>query len=748
MPPGSLRCSSVEYRRNAPSWRLALFDSEDRVSASLRRAWLVLVLLAPYAGAAAAPIDRRAVVTRHDPVFTRVDYDAPLTVGNGGFAFTADITGLQTFSDVYYREGIPLETLSRWCWVTEGDSHRYALADADQTYTLADGRTQAFPTRTACAACDWLRKNPHDQPLGQLALDWTKDDGSPFLPADVGAPRQTLDLWRGILRSRYQLGGTLVEVTTAVDPGSDTVAVRVESRLVAAGRLRVRLAFPRGHDLGVKNTPPLDWSRPESHLSRLVEPRVVERVVGSTRYFVSSSRDLRRAGPHTFLIEGDPGSKALAFALTFSPRSGSVVATAPLVFESSAAWWEAFWQRAAALDLSGSTNPLASRLEERVVLSQYLTAVQMAGDVPPQESGLTCSTWFGKHHTEMLWWHAAHFALWGHPELLARNLSWYRGRLPEARALARSRGLRGARWAKMVGPEERESPGGNALIAWNQPNPVYLAELLYRVAPTPSTLAEYRDLVLETADALASMTRLDPKREQYVLGPPLWIAQEIHDPATSQNPSFELAYWRFALGVAQRWRERLGLGRDPHWDDVIARLSPLPEKDGRYVALESHPDTWDDVASRRDHPAMLMPLGFLPGGPEVSRATMGRTLDAVLSRWDWRTKIWGWDYPMIAMTATRLGRPDVAVDVLLRDGPNNVYTASGLCPQRGDTAADSTPSPAARKWEIAAYLPANGAFLSAVALMVSGWDGCMQKWPGFPDDGTWKVRAEGWRPLP
>ncbi len=421
---------------------------------------------------------------------------------------------------------------------------------------------------------------------------------------------------------------------------------------------------------------------------------------------------------------------------------------ASAVFAASARWWEAFWRRAAALDLSGSTNPLASRLEERVVLSQYLTAVQMAGDVPPQESGLTCSTWYGKHHTEMLWWHAAHFALWGHPELLARNLSWYRRHLPAARALARSRGLRGARWAKMVGPEERESPGGNALIAWNQPNPVYLAELFYRVAPTPSTLAEYRDVVLETADALASMAWLDPKRGQYVLGPPLWIAQEIHDPATSQNPCFELAYWRFALGVAQRWRERLGLVREQHWDDVIARLSPLPEKDGRYVALESQPDTWDDVASRQDHPAMLMPLGFLPGGEEASRATMARTLDAVLSRWDWRTKIWGWDYSMIAMTATRLGRPDVALDVLLRDGPNNIYTASGLCPQRSDSAAGPKPSPGARKWEIAAYLPANGAFLSAVALMVAGWDGCTHAQPGFPDDGTWKVRAEGWRPLP
>ena len=74
-------------------------------------------------------------------------------------------------------------------------------------------------------------------------------------------------------------------------------------------------------------------------------------------------------------------------------------------------------------------------------------------------------------------------------------------------------------------------------------------------------------------------------------------------------------------------------------------------------ALGSLPDTWDNLANRHDHPTMLAPLGLLPGGPDVDRATMERTLDAVLRTWDWETKIWGWDYPMIAMTAARLNRP-------------------------------------------------------------------------------------------
>ena len=708
-----------------------------------------LLISAPAAAAAAAPIDREALVTRHNPVIRSVDCAAPLTVGNGGFAFTVDVTGLQTFGEPYHRHGIPLETLARWCWATDPNPRHFTLADTNADYRLDDGRTQAYPTRLDNPAADWLRRNPRQQPLGRLSLEWQKPGGGEFVPADVQGPVQTLDLWRGVITSRYRLGGVPVVVTTACDPDSDTVAVRVESDLLAEGRLRLRLAFPRGHDPAVKNTPDLDWSHPESHESRLVAPGTVARRVAGAEYFAVCSRPLQTAGPHLFLITGDPGDRRLEMTLRFAAATAAAAAAPPppveAILAASAAHWERFWRAGAVVDFSGSTDPRAAILEQRTILSQYLTAVQCAADIPPQESGLTGNTWYGKHHTEMVWWHEAHFILEGRPEAAERSLAWFQAHLPEARALARSRGLRGARWAKMVGPDDRESPGGNPLIIWNQPHLIYLCELLYRAAPAPGTLAKYRELVLETADCLASMAWLDPRRGQYGLGPPLWIAQEIYDPATSRNPAFELAYWRWALGVAQQWRERLGLGRDAHWDDVIARLAPLPQQAGRYVALESQPDTWTNLASRHDHPSMLMPLGFLPGGPGVDRATMGRTLDGVLNDWDFETKIFGWDYPMIAMTATRLGRPADAVEILLRDAPNNGYTASGHCPQSGDRAQERN---AEGRREIAAYLPANGALLAAVDLMLAGWDGCAEEHPGFPKDGTWKIKAEGWQRMP
>ena len=40
-------------------------------------------------------------------------------------------------------------------------------------------------------------------------------------------------------------------------------------------------------------------------------------------------------------------------------------------------------------------------------------------------------------------------------------------------------------------------------------------------------------------------------------------------------------------------------------------------------------------------------------------------------------------------------------------------------------------------------------FLEAIGLMAAGWDGAPEEnAPGFPQDGTWKVRVENLQKLP
>ena len=116
------------------------------------------------------------------------------------------------------------------------------------------------------------------------------------------------------------------------------------------------------------------------------------------------------------------------------------------------------------------------------MLSQYLTAIQCCGSMPPQETGLTVNSWYGKFHLEMHWWHAAHFAVWNRLPLLEKSLAWYHSILPAARRTAAAQGYAGARWPKMVGPEGRDSPSPvGPLLIWQQPHPIFYAELCRRV---------------------------------------------------------------------------------------------------------------------------------------------------------------------------------------------------------------------------------------------------------------------------
>jgi hypothetical protein len=704
-----------------------------------RLACIALLFALLDAHAATSQIDRHALVSRHNPHLTAIDPMSPLSVGNGRFAFTADVTGLQTLPDLYHDQGTPIETQARWSWHEDANPNGYQLSDANRDYT-AWGRTVGYPTNTRIPAGQWLRENPHVQPLPRIGFVLAGAGARALTSADVSGVDQRLDMWRGRLDSNARLLGQTLSVNSAVSPDSDTLALRIHTPLLASGRLAVRIALPYGYQTGDHHNPPLDWSQPEGHQTKVLlqtaRTLVLEHTRDGSRYAmtVSSGTPLRITHPAQHVVEIMPGSGAtLELTISFAQTGSAPARDAGAVFQASAAYWNRYWRSGAAVDFQGSTDKRAAELERRVVLSQYLAAIQLGDHIPASESGLTTSTWYGKHHAEMVWWHTAHFALWGHSEFTARTLDWFQRTLPTARAVAAGRGLQGARWMKMTGPEGRESPGGNPLIVWNQPHAIHLAELLYRAHPTRATLERYRELVFDTADCMASMLHWDEQGQRYVLGPPLWIAQEIYDQGSSMNPTYELSYWARGLEIAQQWRERLGMPRDAEWEQRRTHLSALPQKDGKYVALESHPDTWDNVDSRHDHPSFLMALGQLPGDG-VDRETMRRTLHAVLDTWDWQTKIWGWDYPMIAMTAARLGEPELAVGVLLKsDGPNNSYTQAGHNPNT----------------RLPVYLPGNGALLAAVAMMAGGWDGAPARpAPGFPADGSWVVRAEGFKALP
>ena len=120
--------------------------------------------------------------------------------------------------------------------------------------------------------------------------------------------------------------------------------------------------------------------------------------------------------------------------------------------------------------------------------------------------------------------------------------------------------------------------------------------------------------------------------------------------------------------------------RNSVWDTVIAKISALPVRDGLYLAHENCPQTYSE--RNYDHPSMLGAFGML-GGDRVDRDTMRRTLSKVIKQWQW-DKTWGWDYPLMAMTAARLGERKgavVSVRVIKAESHFTTETQRGLRPQ-------------------------------------------------------------------
>lgn len=666
--------------------------------------------------------------------------ESPLSVGNGSLCFTVDPTGLQTWPSAYPvtgpAGGVPgtlLSTMSDWGWHSAPGGEAYDVAHCAREYETRRGPVPYADVSGSFGGLGpgaglgstgfteeeaWLRANPHR--LDLLRAGFAVPSGAGWAapdPGDADGFDQRLDLWTGTITSAFRLGGVPVTTRTACHPLRDVIAVRVASPLLAAGRIAVRLAFPYGSQSWNNAA---EWTIRSAHETVIARTRdgfeITRALDGADVFAVAgrlpASAVVSLAGRHEVIVSS--ADDTLEFTLALSPGAVRDTDSFDAVAEASRQWWADYWSRGAAIDVTGSSDPRAGELQRRIMLSQYLTVINCAGSLPPQETGLIASSWHGKFHLEMHWWHAAHFAQWGRPDLLERSLSWYSRILPAARDLAAGQGYAGARWPKQCGPDGAQTPSPiSPFLIWQQPHPVHLAELA-RAAGSPGALERYADVVFESARFMASFA--DATSRGFELGPPLVPAQESYagDRASLANPTFELAYWSWALRVAVRWRSLLGLAPEPSWSEVADGLVAPPAPDGVYEAVEV---SGQARTVRDDHPSMLFAYGFTPPTPLIDPAVMRATLRSVLDDWNWDSA-WGWDFPAVAMTAARLGSASGTIESLLMDAPKNTYLPNGHNRQ--------SPS-------LPAYLPGNGGLLSAVALMA--------RTGTFPDG--WQVVHDG-----
>ena len=723
-------------------------------------------------------ISRQAVTGRNNPVITKADPLASLTVGNGHFATTVDVTGMQSYP-FEYEAGVPLTAMSDWGWHSFTNTSLLIPEETQKTLDLGHGHKEIYAVEYKAskgdsarnvAATEYFRVNPHRLNLGIIGLEMKDRSGQKIGLQSLADIRQELKLYDGIIESSFRADNESVEVTTAALQDKDAVIYRIKSELLKDGRagICIRLPYPTGRHADAAT----DLSKPELHKSRIVmndkHSAVIEHSIDSTCYYLklnwAGDGELTRTANHDFSLSttNDLLVVKAEYSATMPYRKDKYENYIPdpvIVYDQELRAilkaWNRWWNEGAIVDFSGCTDPRAKELERRVVLSQYLTQVNCANSMPPQETGLTYNSWFGRPHLEMTWWHMVDFTLWNRPKTLETVLKWYNNvAYPEAKKIAERQGFKGIRWMKMTDPNAGEAPSNTgSFLIWQQPHYIYMAEEMYRSNPSVMTLQKYAKQVEETAEFMADFVSQDAKTKKYFLKGETAM-QESMSKDFSYNHPFELAYWQYGLNVANLWRERQGLSRNAKWDDICAKISSLPKEGNIYTAgmpkgktsnLKSF-DPFDTVASgaktavstetfaekcRNDHPAVLGACGLLPIStrhPLYTTEAMNATLTDVMQNWNWATT-WGWDYGMVAMTAARLGNPDVALKALLIDTQKNTYLKNGHNFQTMD--------------RLRIYLPGNGALLTAVAMMCAGWDGCTIPYnPGFPQDGTWNVRWE------
>ncbi|KZL82448.1 six-hairpin glycosidase-like protein [Colletotrichum incanum] len=683
--------------------------------------------------AALLPALAQRVVSQFNVIRTSLidNNTTPLQVGNGNFAFNVDNTGMQTF--------LPFNTLSSWAWHNDSlPSNGEKLSDYTGVPRLTHGRNVSYdiPDSKLPQVSQWLIGNPNRINLGRIGL---KYKGKSLTAAQIVEPRQELNLWGGFITSTFKVDGEPVKVITQGDFDSDAVTFKIDSRLVSSGDLQVELDFPY---------PPIHTTKykyevfagvynfPLNHTTRIIKScgRIdlahIYHELQETSYFINlrwpndSLLELSRDEPvgsdkitaHRYTLGpssvSDGSSNSITFIAHFSPQRQDPRPPADVQKESVTGWQD-YWNEGGFVDLTLSSNPNATELQRRIILSQYHVRVNSAASgQSPQESGLMNNGWYaynsqGKFHMEMVVWHNAHWVTWGRKKYFDNIFpALYETLLPSSVARANTMGWVGARWPKMTELETGiSSPGGiNGLLLWQQPHPMYLAELAYQSSPTDETLQQWDTVLTATADYMASYAWKNESSVHYDLGPPSYGVTENTPPAETLNLAYEISYWRYGLDLACEWKKRLGQPVPRHWTTVAENLAPPPQIDGLYAVYEGLNKTWwDDPELNGDPRSLIMMQGVLPDTPAVDPEVALKTANKVWEVWTDQT-IRGWGRPVLAINSARIGNPERAIYHL------TAYTYwkfddAGYAIRGGD---GGTPPP---------FMPGNAGFLYAGKLI-------------------------------
>lgn len=164
-----------------------------------------------------------------------------MQVGNGNFAFGADVTGLQTF--------LPFAIMSTWGWKNDSFPPNRTLEDIENYKGVSwesHGTLVQYEFGGVEDLQQWLISNPNRVNLGRVGLLFLDDEGRgvEVEEQELHGIRQELDLWTGTITSQFTYEGEQITVQVRSSQSDSAVAVSVDSALVRAGKLGLYLDFP------------------------------------------------------------------------------------------------------------------------------------------------------------------------------------------------------------------------------------------------------------------------------------------------------------------------------------------------------------------------------------------------------------------------------------------------------------------------------------------------------------------------
>lgn len=608
-----------------------------------------------------------------------IDEESPLTVGNGDIAYTFDVTGFQSLADEYQK--IPLNTMSQWGWhcsppfFTEENLQKNEYSSRGKRVYYA-----AYPQKNEESIFNSLRENPHKFNLFRFGLTNIKK-------SDISSIYQKLNIYKGIAESSYILQGKKVEVKTCCSPSSDTLSFDAKG---IQNNFCFKFSYPGSNSVG--------WGN--GYFKLEVEKSSITYIADNTSFritiFSNTSFTLYKSTQSECILHFDDET----FSFTLSVEPISLYGDYSYIKENTKAidtgfmnhftecenWWNSYWN-------ASKIFAPEKEITRRCILSQYLLVSQCAGSLPPQETGLTMNSWYGRFHLEMYPLHLVWLAEYGHPELLEKSFRWFLSIQDKAEKYAKENGYEGMRWPKMSSYLGDNSPSSIAVfLLWQQPHVIYIAEELYKHSSDKERILNtYWPLVKGTADFMVSFA---PDGR---LVSPLIPVQETYIPENTNDPVFEIEYWKWGLDTAIIWNKRLGKDDDKLWKKVSSIMIAPSTIDGRISpvsgkSIEDCPLT--------DHPFALFSVSWLGAKSRIGHSEIKATLSFIESHWDWST-VWGWDYPLLALAYKAIGKETEAKEMLVRESTGNNASKIGHFEQNQNI-------------YLPLYLPANGAFLFAL----------------------------------